>query len=165
MFKCLLPQIKLTYNLSSLNFKSFSVCDMSFKFLFTMIPLSYTRYCACVRFKHAFHTRKTVLAFYSLMATLCNLYLCLQHLSLSCCFNISVFLQSHQITCVHIAFSRAIICTNVADPFHFDTGPDQTQNSDLKSFCFCLHFYLYQKYNAPKYDLFFICESIIWVRY
>ena len=33
-------------------FKSFSVCDMTFKFLNTMIPRSNTRCCACVRLLH-----------------------------------------------------------------------------------------------------------------
>ena len=40
--------------------KSFFVCDMSFKFVTTMIHRSNISCCACVRLKHASHTRKTV---------------------------------------------------------------------------------------------------------
>ena len=49
-----------TINCPRHDFKPFFVCNMSFKFLNTMIPRSNTRCCACVRFEQASHTRKTV---------------------------------------------------------------------------------------------------------
>ena len=47
-----------TINCPRHDLKSFSVCDMNFKFLNTMILRCNTRFCACVRFKHASYTRK-----------------------------------------------------------------------------------------------------------
>ena len=48
-----------TWNCPWHDFKSFSLCDISLKFLTTMIPWGNTNCCAYVRLKHAFHTLKT----------------------------------------------------------------------------------------------------------